>query len=70
MLSKSALKNQGMSLRVERSPEVFPKGSETKQSQGMEGYLHSVTWFGLFVPTYLVDFGIIITLTTIVGVST
>ena len=34
-----------MSLRVERS--------ETKQLQGLEGYLHSITWFGLFVPTYL-----------------
>ncbi|GEM_PF-6750214 len=44
-VSKSALKNQGMSLR----------GSlrETKQSQGIEVCLHSVTWFGLFVPTYL-----------------
>ncbi len=46
-VSKSALKNQDMSLRVERS--------ETKQSQGFNAYLHSVTWLGLFVPTYLVD---------------
>ena len=38
-----------MSLRVERS--------ETKQSQGFNTYLHSVTWLGLFVPTYLDQIG-------------